>query len=197
MAYNFKIIIGLGNPGPKYKFTRHNAGFIALDALAEQQNAAWRFNKKFNAETAETANAILAKPQTFMNNSGQTARAILDYYKLLPKKLGWLAKKNTDLTGRLIIVHDDIDIELGKFKTQSNRSAAGHRGVQSIISRLKTQNFTRVRIGIKHKSLSLGHKIPAEKFVLKKFSGEEIEELKKLIPEIAESVIKMLDNIKN
>lgn len=196
-----KIIAGLGNPGQKYKNTRHNIGFMVIDALAEQHNLQWKHNKprptpwrqdkKFNAEVAEIENAILIKPQTFMNNSGQAVRAVLDYYKLLPKTLGLITKKQTDLSDKLIVIHDDIDIEFGKFKIQKNRSSAGHKGVQSIINHLKTQNFTRVRVGTGRPAPSLGarrpNKTPADSFVLKNFSKEEMDKLKKLIPEIITS----------
>ncbi|PIR93095.1 aminoacyl-tRNA hydrolase [Candidatus Falkowbacteria bacterium CG10_big_fil_rev_8_21_14_0_10_43_10] len=182
-----KIIVGLGNPDPKYKFTRHNAGFIILDKMAEERGAGWQFNKKFNALTARAEDAILIKPQTYMNNSGLAVRAALDYYKLLPKKLGWLARKNANLADALIVVHDDVDIELGKFKAQPDRSSAGHRGVQSIINQLKTQNFTRVRVGIAGEQLE---KIGTEKFVLQKFSAAEADKLKKIIPEIIKNIAK-------
>ncbi len=193
-----KLIAGLGNPGEKYKNTRHNIGFMVVDALAREHGANWQFNKKFNSEIAEiknykeplmsskTSKVLLIKPQTFMNNSGQAVRAILDFYKLLPKTLGMLVKKDSDLTDALTIIHDDIDFNLGEFKIQKNRSSGGHKGVQSIIQHLKTQNFTRVRIGIRPKP----EKMPTEKFVLQKFSKEERAELERIIPKIIVGIIK-------
>lgn len=166
MNNNFmNIIIGLGNPGKKYENTRHNVGFMTVDALAKKYNAAWKFNKKFNAEICEAENAILVKPQTFMNNSGQAAQAIMSFYEL----------------NALTVIHDDLDIELGKYKISTNSRSAGHNGVQSIINHLKTKNFKRIRIGIKTELLK---NIPSEKFVLQRFGKEEMEIIKKLIPEI-------------
>jgi len=179
-------IIGLGNPGEKYKNTRHNIGFMVVAALAEQLGLAWQLNKKFNAEVTGSENLMLIKPQVFMNNSGRAVRAILDYYKILPKKFGFLTTKKTDLSSRLIVIHDDLDLPLGTFKIQANHSAAGHRGVQSIINLLKTQNFTRVRVGTANALLRV--KIPPEKFVLQNFTAEE----KKKLPGIIEDVIKKI-----
>lgn len=168
-----KIIVGLGNPGENYQKTRHNIGFMFLDYLAGEE-AVWKFNKKFKAYILEKGDLVLVKPQTFMNNSGLAVRAFLDYYKLLPKKLGIFAKGNIDLSEILTVVHDDLDIEFAKHKTSVNASSAGHNGVESIIRHLKTKNFTRIRFGIKNE---LKAKIPGEKFVLQRFSGEEISEI--------------------
>ncbi|MDO8592288.1 MAG: aminoacyl-tRNA hydrolase [bacterium] len=161
------IIIGLGNPGKEYQFTRHNAGFLAVDALAEQLGLNWSTNKKFNAEITKSADIIFLKPQTFMNDSGQTAAAALAYFKIAPENL--------------TVIHDDLDIELGKYKISADSRSAGHKGVQSIIDRLKTKNFKRVRIGVKTPALE---KIPAEKFVLQKFKAEEKEIINLIISQI-------------
>lgn len=180
-----KIIIGLGNPGEKYKNTRHNAGFMAVDALASQLGLAWQFNKKFNAEIAKNNEITLVKPQAYMNNSGQAVQAVLSYYKLLPKKLGIIKQKDCDLSDILTVIHDDIDIEFKKYKISVDSRAGGHNGVQSIIDYLKTKNFKRVRIGVKTEALE---KMPADKFVLQNFSGEELNIAKKLIEEIVEGL---------
>lgn len=176
-----KLIVGLGNPGEKYKKTRHNVGFMVVDALAKKYELDWKLNKKFKAEIAQGNDIIIAKPQTYMNLSGQTVQAILSYYKLLPKKLGLIQKKDSDLSEVLTIVHDDLDIEFGKYKKVENSRSAGHNGVQSIINHLKTKNFQRIRIGIRNEMLE---KIPAEKFVLQKFNNEEIKSLNSIISEI-------------
>ncbi len=158
-----RIIIGLGNPGKKYESTRHNAGFMAVDYLAENLGLVWENNKKLKAEIAKNENIILAKPLTFMNDSGISAAAILSYFKLTPEIL--------------TIIHDDLDIESGKYKISTDSRSAGHKGVESIIGALKTKNFQRVRIGIKPAAQA---KIPAEKFVLQKFTGEEKNTIKKI-----------------
>ena len=165
-----KIIVGLGNPGEKYQKTRHNVGFMFLDFLAGS-DASWKLDKKFNALILERGDKIFVKPQTFMNNSGMTVRAFMDYYKLLPKKLGLFAKRDVDLSEILMVVHDDMDISFGNYKISTNSGSAGHNGVKSIMSHLKTQNFKRLRIGINNefKKNSSG-----ENFVLQNFSSDEL-----------------------
>lgn len=179
------IIIGLGNPGEQYKNTRHNAGFMAIDALANQLGLVWKTNKKFKAETAEGQEFILIKPQNLMNNSGVPAAAVLSYYKLLPKKLGILKTANADLSEILTVIHDDLDIELGKYKTSVDSRSAGHRGVESIINQLKTKNFKRIRIGIRS---PMFEKIPADKFVMQRFNDEEKTIINLLISKIIEEI---------
>ncbi len=205
------IIVGLGNPGAKYKHTRHNVGFMSVDALLKQHGLTWQFNKKFNAEIAKTQNIIFIKPQTFMNNSGQAVQAVLSYYKFLPCSVAVSRRglrrllfrrsplpaspvkrgerrdcdeaggKSNDLSDILTVIHDDLDIELGKYKISLNSRSAGHKGVESIINHLKTKNFKRIRIGIR---TEMAKKIPAEKFVLQKFNEEEIKIINDLIPKI-------------
>ena len=173
-----RIIIGLGNPGGKYKNTRHNAGFMAVDAMAEKLGLAWENNKKLKALVIKDGDLFLAKPDTFMNNSGQAAQAILSYYKLLPKKLGLIAQKNSDLSDALTVIHDDLDIDLGKYKISTDSRSAGHNGVQSIIDCLKTKNFKRTRIGIKNNKPV---EMPAEKYVLQNFNEEEMKDIRSVI----------------
>jgi len=185
-----KIIIGLGNPGENYKNTRHNTGFMAIDYLVNQLDLTWEQNKKFNAEVTspppspskgEGVKVLYVKPQTFMNNSGQAIQAVLSYYKLLPKKLGVIRQKNTNLSDVLTIIHDDLDIELGKYKISIDSRSAGHQGVESIINHLKTKNFKRIRIGIKGIKPA---QMPTENYVLQKFSQEELKIINHVIPEI-------------
>ena len=142
------IIVGLGNPGDKYKLTRHNVGWLVIDKLAEKQAGTWETNKKFNAEICKLDNTLLIKPLTFMNLSGKTVQAVLSYYKLLPKTLGVVTKKESDLTSLLTVIHDDLDLPLGTYKKSIDSRSAGHNGVQSIIDYLKTKNFIRYRIGM-------------------------------------------------
>lgn len=172
-----RIIIGLGNPGDQYKKTRHNAGFIAFDYLTEKLGLSWEANKKFKAEVAkhtlaDGSLALFVKPQTFMNLSGETANAILSFYKLSPRTLGLIKVKDADLSDILTVVHDDLDIELGKIKVSADSRSAGHNGVQSVIDHLKTKNFTRIRIGIKTEDLK---NIPGKNFVLQRFKDEELK----------------------
>lgn len=176
-----KLIVGLGNPGEQYARTRHNVGFRLVDDLAKKLNLEWHLNKKFNALVADGQDMLLAKPQTFMNNSGQSVRAIIDYYKLLPKSLGIIAKGDQDLNDVLTIIHDDLDIAIGKYKISTDSRSAGHNGVQSIIDRLKTKKIRRVRIGIKP---GADNRIPIEKYVLEAFTAQEKDTIANLIQEI-------------
>ena len=173
------IIVGLGNPGEQYKNTRHNTGFMAVNALALKLGLNWQANKKFKAETAYSQELILIKPQDFMNNSGFSVVAVLSYYKLLQPD-------NAELSKILTVIHDDLDIEFSKYKISLDSRSAGHKGVESIINRLKTKNFRRVRIGIKTPELK---KIPTDKFVLQKFSNEEKNIINQLILKIAPNML--------
>lgn len=180
-----QIIVGLGNPGEQYENTRHNLGFMAIDALAKKLNLSWENGKKFKAEIAKNDSVILVKPQDFMNNSGQAVAAVLSYYKLLPKKLGLIKIADANLSEILTVIHDDLDIELGKFKISIDSRSAGHRGVESIINHLKTKNFKRTRVGIKTPALE---NIPADKFVLQKLNDEERKIIDNLIIKITEEI---------
>ena len=175
-----KLIVGLGNPGKEYTNTRHNIGFLVIDKIAKNENfSEWRHEKKFQAQISRGAivaeDAILAKPDTFMNNSGEAVLAISQYYKILPPDI--------------IVIHDDLDLPLTKIRISHNSSSGGHQGVQSIIDRAGTQEFTRIRLGIAGEGKE---NFSAEEYVLKNFSSEEfskIESSASLIIEAVESVI--------
>lgn len=155
------LVVGLGNPGKKYEKTRHNIGFMALDLLRESEGffefSEWKEDKKFKAEVSgATINAkkiILAKPTTFMNNSGESVQKIASYYQV-PRE-------------NIIVVHDDKDINLGEIKVQSGRGHAGHNGIKSIFEHVGDENITRIRVGIKAKNDRKMQNVP--KFVLGKF----------------------------
>ncbi len=159
------LIVGLGNPGPGYFHTRHNLGFLILDSLQEYFGAPkFQPDQKFLADTTDTLlngeKVILAKPMTFMNQSGRSVRALLDYYKLTPASL--------------IVIHDDLDIAPGTLRTTDSSRAAGHNGVQNIIDTLGTQDFFRIRIGIGRPVKGEGVCIPSRDYVLGRFSTEEL-----------------------
>lgn len=156
-----RLIVGLGNPGKKYAKTRHNIGFMVLDALHEALAAyeitPWELSKKFNGliagATVHGEKIILLKPMTFMNASGESVQLVGHYYKLAPADM--------------LVIHDDKDIVLGQIKEQRNRGAAGHNGVLSIMEHVGTQDFTRLRVGIASDNPKKMADIP--KFVLKNF----------------------------
>ena len=159
------IIVGLGNPGKKYDGTPHNIGFEAVDEFAKENSFPdFNLSKKFKAQISEKGNIILAKPETFMNSSGKCVSALVNFYK----------------EKEVVIIHDDIDLELGKIRVSKNRGSAGHKGVESIIKELGTKDFTRIRIGIKSKEHEKSM-IDTEKYVLKKFNKESKKTIKELI----------------
>ena len=135
------IIVGLGNPGKEYGGTRHNIGFDVIELLAGQENISVA-EKKHKALIGKGVVAgqrcILAKPQTFMNLSGESVRALLDYYKADEKE-------------ELIVISDDVSLDVGQIRIRKKGSAGGHNGMKSIIAHLGTEEFNRVRIGIGNK----------------------------------------------
>lgn len=164
-----KIIIGLGNPGEKYKETWHNIGFLAVDDFVKKNNFPdFSLSKKFNMEISEgkinDKNIILGKPRTYMNESGKAVGPLKNFYKATGKDI--------------IIIHDDIDLLLGKIKISQDRGSAGHKGVQSIFDKTGIQEFIRIRIGI-NSDFEKSRK--AKDFVLKKISRNEKHLMKKSI----------------
>jgi peptidyl-tRNA hydrolase, PTH1 family len=134
-----QLIVGLGNPGIKYAQTRHNVGFDVVDLLAKRWQIGLSDRKQFQGIYGEGIGANntkirLLKPQTFMNLSGQSVRATIDWFKLTPESV--------------LVVYDDLDLPLGKIRLRLSGSAGGHNGMKSIISHLGTQKFPRVRLGI-------------------------------------------------
>ena len=123
-----------------------------------------------------------------MNDSGDSVRRALDYYGLLPKSLGILRKGDSDLDEILTVIHDDLDLDLGRIKAATDSSSAGHRGVQSIIDQLKTKKFKRLRFGIRTELLR--NPIPPEKFVLQNFSPQELSRLKETFSSLDKEILK-------
>ncbi len=161
-------IIGLGNPGEQYKNTRHNVGFIAIDAFAEKNSFPdFKLHKKSNALISKQDNIMLVKPQTFMNESGRSIKEIL---------------KNNPAEN-LIVIHDDIDLPVGKLKIIKERGSAGHKGVESIIKNIGNDGLIRFRIGIG------GQKdVKAMKIVLKNFSSEEQKSINGVVQKVTDAL---------
>lgn len=184
-----RIIVGLGNPEDKYKYTRHNAGYLALDYLAEKAAAltgetlSWEENHKLKSLVYKNGDLLFIKPLTYMNNSGQAVQATLAYYKLLPTKLaGFVKIKDSDLSAVLTVIQDEIDLPLGELRISKDSGSAGHRGIESIIHHLHTKKFNRLRLGINSNNRG---PIPTDKFVLQKFSETELALLNKTISTIS------------
>lgn len=181
------LILGLGNPGLKYKKTRHNVGFMIVEEVRKRGNLPnFRFSKGTRAELSsgffQGEKIIMAKPQTFMNNSGRTAKLLIKNLKLEKTLRGAVnGSKN------LIVVHDDLDFPLGTIRVVKNRGAAGHKGVDSIIKELKTKNFIRLRVGIRTQA-TRNKRQETSRFVLQKFNKEEEMVLKKVINEACRAV---------
>ena len=161
-----KLIIGLGNPGEQYKKTRHNAGFMAIEYLANQ----FSFDefKKLDKHKAEISTGaingekvLLIKPQTFMNLSGQAVRSVMQFYKIP--------------TEDIVVFYDDVSLPSGNLRVRPAGSAGGHNGVKSLIQELGTNEFTRIRLGIEPTTEFKGE---LEDYVLGKLSNEESELMK-------------------
>jgi len=183
------IIVGLGNPGKEYEYTRHNIGFRIVDFFVYQNGfSQFKLSKKYNALLSEGfvdgKDAIVIKPQTFMNLSGKSVHPLVDFYKLDP-------------VNHLVVVGDDADVSIGQIKIQKGKSSAGHKGVQSIIDELGTKDFTRIRIGID--SDDPEYKIPVsenglEGVVLKNFTESEEDILENVISEASEHIKNIVEN---
>lgn len=178
-----KLIIGLGNPGNNHALTRHNAGFLLVDFLQKEWSCdAFQTDKKMSAEISEgqvgRQKILLIKPDTFMNASGTAVSQLIHFYKLAPE----------DIT----IIHDDLDIVPGTYKTTTSSRAAGHNGVSDVIEKIGTQDFFRIRLGIGRPAEVSGACIPSHDFVLQKFSPEESITLSALFPKVRDELLKWL-----
>jgi PTH1 family peptidyl-tRNA hydrolase len=155
----FKLIVGLGNPGSKYYFNRHNLGFLILDNNFKNSGS-FEYIKKFESEILKIENIIYSKPKTFMNLSGRSVSRISSFYNILPQEI--------------LIIQDELDLEFGKIKLSFNSSDAGHNGIKSISESLGTREYYRLRFGI-------GRPIdytPVEDYVLQDFSPFELATIK-------------------
>lgn len=156
-----KLVVGLGNKGREYENTRHNMGFMLIDRYLQYKNITDKFKEKFNAIYIETTinneKVIFIKPMTYMNNSGIAVRAFVDFYKLNSEDI--------------LVISDDLDLDLGKFRLRRNGSSGGHNGLKSIISHLGTDDFKRLRIGISN------DKDDVINYVLSKFSKKELNDI--------------------
>jgi PTH1 family peptidyl-tRNA hydrolase len=171
------LIIGLGNPGDKYASTRHNIGFMIVDKTLQDlvpSGKTWEFKPDFNAFIFKNGDLIFAKPQTFMNASGMAVAKLANFYHVNPQEI-W-------------VVHDDIDLPLGKIKIKAGGGSAGHHGINSLIQQLKSDVFVRFRFGIGRGTLNIEKtakvnlvKHNIEKYVVSPFVESEAGELRKII----------------
>ncbi len=176
-----KLIVGLGNPGIRYQLTRHNVGFLALDAFVDKNiglevNWKKKYSSRFVEHHFKGQKILLAKPQTYMNLSGKAVEEICNYYNIA--------------NHQLLVVYDDINLPLGRIRVRRKGSAGGHRGIESIIQCLGTDNFPRLRIGIRNDGL-LRH-MDYSSFVLANFLQEEeqmLEGMIKLSVKVVEDIL--------
>lgn len=184
-----KLIVGLGNPGKEYENTRHNVGFMVIDELAKnpvfsaiEKSLEFRSEKKFHANIAEFnikgEKIILAKPQTFVNLSGDAVNKITSFYKIQPTDT-WL-------------IADDLELPLGKIRIRLSGSSGGHKGIESVIDGFSTQDFVRFRIGI-GQTQTIHSKLDAKGYVLEKFSKREMPQIKAATQKAAEIIAETLD----
>ncbi len=181
-----KLIVGLGNPGPKYALTRHNIGFMLVDVLAGHFGDSPRFKSEFKSETMKVRigshQVLLCKPQTYMNLSGEAVQAIVNMYKIPLEDV--------------LVAHDEIDLPFGQLRFQSRRGPGGHNGVKSIHQMLGSDAYARLRIGVGRPPVFVddeGQKVratlPVSDYVLQNFTQEEMNVLsERLFGELVEAV---------
>ncbi|GJL78680.1 MAG: peptidyl-tRNA hydrolase [Nitrospinaceae bacterium] len=176
------LILGLGNPGPRYELTRHNAGFLVVDHLAAKHRIPLTHHK-YRCQYGEGeicgARVMVAKPMTYMNESGKSAKAILSALQIKPE--------------RIIVVYDEIDLPLGKIKIRTKGGDAGQRGLRSIIELLGTGEFYRVRVGIGRPE----HRDEIVDYVLSPFEEEEVETFNDVIEQAVRVIESTLSELKN
>jgi len=174
-----RLIVGLGNPGAKYKNTRHNIGFMTVDLLATElykniSNS--KFKAKYTKASYNGEELIILQPQTYMNLSGESVLAAANFFKI----------KTEDI----LVIHDELDIEFGKFKFKNGGGFAGHKGLKSMGALLGKNSFHRIRVGIGRPT---GRESVSD-YVLHNFSSEESVELEDIVKEVVKSIFYYLDN---
>jgi len=179
-----KLVVGLGNPGRTYAHNRHNIGFRCLNYLAKVHSIPIKqrqYQARIGSGKITDIDVVLAKPQTFVNNSGKAVSSLIRRYKvLLPD---------------LIVIYDDLDLPLGKIRLRQGGSSGGHKGVESIISALGSQDFSRIRVGIGRPAESEGKNTVEEaiiNYVLSDFTPQEEELIKSTLTKVADAVYCLL-----
>ncbi len=173
------LIVGLGNPGEKFAYTRHNLGFESVELLRRKLGLGdWSRQEKFKAEVVKFEELLLVRPLTFMNQSGLSVSSLAKFYKVEPSQI--------------IVIHDELDLPLGHIKIRVGGSDAGHHGIESLIKHLGSDKFIRVRLGISTwKAISGEHKhssFNAEKFVVEEFQSNEKSKVKAMLKRSVKAV---------
>jgi len=174
-----KIVVGLGNPGLKYEFTRHNIGFRIVDSLARDMGTEFKKVKSYysliSRGTINNHKVMLVKPQTFMNLSGRAVSKVISYYQIAHRDL--------------LIVFDDLNLELGQVRIRKKGSAGGHKGIESIMQYLNSEDIPRLRIGIGNPSVNFNFNCVS--YVLSNFNNDEKDKIEKVI-QLSTEAIKMI-----
>lgn len=171
------LVVGLGNPGSQYEFTKHNVGFLTVDYLAEKFNIKinkLNFKGLFAKEKIENEDVVLLKPQTYMNLSGESVRDFANFFKIPPENI--------------IVVVDDVDLPMGKIRIRKKGSAGTHNGMKSIIYQLQSDNFIRIKVGIERED----RKDDLADYVLKGFSKDEVPIMEESMERAAKAVLEIL-----
>lgn len=173
------LVVGLGNPGTKYILTRHNVGFMVLDVLCQQAGGTWK--NEYQAEVIKTNienhPVILAKPQTFMNRSGDSVQPLASFYKIPPEQI--------------IVAQDEVDLPFGGIKFQIGRSSGGHNGIKSVTERMGTDKYYRLRIGVGRSTIP---QMSTADFVLQNFSKEEQKEMPKILEHCYKGILSLIES---
>ena len=176
---SIQLIVGLGNPGPKYEATRHNVGFWFVDRLARSKGASFRNEKKFHGEVCSltlNGNSVwLLKPQTYMNHSGQAVRAITQFYKIPVESI--------------LVVHDELDIPPGTLRVKQGGGHGGHNGLRDIIAHLGSKEFVRLRVGIGHP----GNSRDVTNYVLGRAGADEHSDIERALQDAMHYLPSILD----
>lgn len=174
-----KLVVGLGNIGEKYCFTRHNVGFMVVDRMAIVHDVSFKEDRKLKCFITKYKHGaddiMLIKPTTFMNLSGDAVQLVMNYYKIPVEDV--------------IVVYDDLSLELGKMRFRPNGSDGGHNGIKSVIKCVGTQSISRLKIGIGPQP-----PIPSETFVLQNFYKDQLETLKPVLKKAVEGLEYYFDN---
>ncbi len=172
---SIRLVVGLGNPGAEYNGTRHNVGFAVVDLLAKEWGLAWQHDKSWHALWAKGEKAILVKPTSYMNRSGEPLQAVANFYKVAPTEI--------------LVVLDDMALELGRLRLRPNGGTGGHNGLESIVVQLGTEEIPRLRVGI-----GAAPREGAVDYVLGRFFEEERPLVEKSIFRAADAVKCAIDN---
>lgn len=170
-----RLVVGLGNPGPEYNGTRHNVGFEVIDRLAAEWGFAWQQSKSWHAFWAKGEKAILVKPTSYMNRSGESVQAVAHFYKVEPSEI--------------LVVLDDMALELGRLRLRPDGGTGGHNGLESVIVQFGTEEISRLRVGI-----GASPREGAVDYVLGRFFEEERPLAEKAIARAADAVKWAIDN---